>query len=99
MKASFSWSARRWRSAIRSALNRRGGSWSKGRTERYGYYHCPKCAGVRGRRETVEKRFLEHLEALRPEPGYVRLFRAVVLEVWRTERAGAEDLRRLRAQR
>jgi site-specific DNA recombinase len=75
------------------------GSWSKGRTERYGYYHCPKCAGVRGRRETIEKRFLQHLEGLRPEPGYLRLFKAVVLDVCRAEQARADDLRRLKAQR
>ena len=33
------------------------GSWSTGRNGRYGYYHCPKCSGVRGRREDVEGAF------------------------------------------
>ncbi len=38
------------------------GSWSKGRSPRYGYYPCPKCVGVRARREIVEELFVEHLE-------------------------------------
>jgi site-specific DNA recombinase len=75
------------------------GSWSKGRKDRYGYYHCPKCRGVRGRREAIEKRFLEHLESLKPEPGYLRLFRAVVLDVWRAEQERAREIQRLKAER
>jgi site-specific DNA recombinase len=74
-------------------------SWSKGRTERYAYYHCPKCPGVRGRREAVENMFLSHMEHLKPEPGYLRLFRAIVLDVWMAEKDTARDVERLRAQR
>ena len=63
------------------------GSWSKGRVERYGYYHCPRCRGIRGRRERVEAGFVTHLERLQPKPSYMRLFRAIVLDAWeaRTE--------------
>jgi len=75
------------------------GSWSKGRIHRYGYYHCPKCPGVRGRREAVEKRFLEHLERLQPDAGYLRLFRAVVLDVWKAEQRRAAEIHQLKAQR
>ena len=74
------------------------GSWSRGRNERYGYYHCPKCPGIRARRETVEKGSVEHLEGLKPEPGYLRLFRAVT-DVWRAEQERAADIQQLKSQR
>ena len=75
------------------------GSWSKGRNGRYAYYHCPKCRGVRCRRETTEAAFLAHLEALKPAGAYLRLFRAVVVDVWRAEQDKARDLRKLRTAR
>lgn len=75
------------------------GSWSKGRNGRYAYYHCPKCRGVRCRRETTEATFLAHLEALKPAGAYLRLFRAVVVDVWRAEQDKARDLRKLRTAR
>jgi site-specific DNA recombinase len=75
------------------------GSWSKGRKNRYAYYHCPRCAGVRGRRESVESAFVRHLEELRPDDRYMRLFNEVVMDVWRTEKARAGDLERVRSKR
>ena len=75
------------------------GSWSKGRSGRYGYYHCPKCSGIRGRRNDVERAFVAHLEALQPDPAYIRLFRAIVLDVWEAEQARTRDVERLRAKR
>ena len=75
------------------------GSWSKGRNERYGYYHCPKCSGVRGRREQVEALFVAHMERLKPNPAYLRLFREIVLDVWRTEQTRAREVDTMRAER
>jgi site-specific DNA recombinase len=74
-------------------------SWSKGRNERYAYYHCPKCPKVRGRREAVENAFLDHLETIKPEPGYLRLFRAIVLDVWSAEQDRLKELEQRRTQR
>ena len=75
------------------------GSWSRGRSARYGYYHCPKCSGIRARREDVESLFLAHLERLKPDPDYLRLFRAIVLDVWRTEQARTRQIENLRSER
>jgi site-specific DNA recombinase len=74
------------------------GSWSKGRSGRYGYYHCPKCSGVRGRREDVENLFVARLERLKPAPAYMRLFSEVVLDVWRTEQTRAKDIEKIRTE-
>ena len=74
-------------------------SWSTGRSNRYAYYHCPRCSGVRGRSEDVEKGFLAYLERLKPDPGYVRLFREIVLDVWREEQNRVRGIERLRTKR
>jgi len=65
------------------------GSLSRGRSRRYAYYHCPKCPGVRGRSTDVENLFRERLDGVQMAPGYMRLFREIVLDVWRTEQAQA----------
>jgi site-specific DNA recombinase len=75
------------------------GSWSKGRTGRYAYYHCPRCPGVRGRLDSVEKLFLAFVDTLRPDPGYLRLFRAIVLDAWRAEQARTESVEKLLTER
>ncbi len=47
----------------------------------------------------VEAAFLTHLEGSKPEPGYLKLFRAIVLDVWRAEQGKARGLRQLRTAR
>lgn len=61
------------------------GSWSKGRSKRYANYRCPnsKCRGVNIGKVDLEKQFVEYFERLQPEPRYVKLFNAVVLDVWK----------------
>ncbi len=75
------------------------GSWSRGRTERYGYYHCPRCPGIRFPLQEMERLFLARLEELRPDPGYLRLFRQIVIDVWRTEQRNARSLVKAKAAR
>lgn len=62
-------------------------SWSRGKAgKRYPYYHCPsqaRCGSKPIRAEVLEQRFLDLLAELRPEPEYLDLFRAIVLDVWR----------------
>jgi site-specific DNA recombinase len=67
------------------------GSWSKGRSRRYAYYHCPKqtCRAVTERKEAMEAAFVELLEQLKPQPAYLRLFKEVVLDVWKQRQAQA----------
>lgn len=62
------------------------------RNGKYGYYHCGKCRGVRAPRELVEQRFSEHLERLTPDPAYMKLFRAVVLDAWQHEATSAREV-------
>jgi hypothetical protein len=65
------------------------GSLSRARSQRYAYYHCPKCPGVRGRTTDVEQQFRERLDAVQMAPAYMRLLREIVLDVWRVEQAQA----------
>jgi len=58
------------------------GSASKGRSGKYGYYHCRKCSGVSVRSEVLERQFLDLLEGLRPKPQFMPLFKVIVLDVW-----------------
>ena len=65
-------------------------SWSTGRNgEKYGYYRCHRCGGVKVRKGTLEQQFLDLLEQLEPMAEWVSLFRDVVLDEWRQQHAGA----------
>lgn len=75
------------------------GSWSTGRTNRYAYYHCPRCHAVRARRETVEQGFVSYLESLRPNADYLRLFREVVIQEWKNAVSDAEGVRQIKVGR
>lgn len=62
------------------------GSFSTGRAKkRYPYYHWPnrECKAVSVGKEDLENAFVEYLKGLQPKPEYVRLFREIVLAVWR----------------
>ena len=67
------------------------GSWSKGRSKRYPYYHCRKCSQVNTSKQQVETAFIDLLSQLQPDADYMRLFREIVLDVWkgRQVKAGA----------
>jgi DNA invertase Pin-like site-specific DNA recombinase len=69
------------------------GSASKGRSSRYGYYHCRKCSGVNIRSEALERQFLDMLEALRPKADFMPLFKLVVLDVWNRRLADTVNVR------
>jgi hypothetical protein len=63
------------------------GSRSRGRNDSYAYYHCRRgCEGVAVNKSVLEDQFLELLSKLEPRREYLRLFRAVVLDSWRSER-------------
>lgn len=63
------------------------GSSSTGRASRkYAYYHhhrvgCSKSVSIP--RATLEQLFVEHLEAITPNPAFEELFKAIVLDVWK----------------
>ena len=52
------------------------GSWSKGRSEYYAYYHCrPGCRAVNVTKAKLEGLFADELALLQPSPGYMRVER------------------------
>ncbi|MBM3778297.1 MAG: hypothetical protein FJW23_08670 [Acidimicrobiia bacterium] len=76
------------------------GSYSTGRSKKYPYYHCRRgCKGISARANVVEMTFAALLQGLQPRPEYLRLFNAVVLDAWKTERAHAEEMRAAYEQR
>jgi site-specific DNA recombinase len=70
------------------------GSWSTSRSKKkYPYYHCRKCGRVKAGKQQLESLFIELLERLQPDAGYMRLFREVVLDVWKGRQGEARRLR------
>ena len=68
------------------------GSWSKGRSEYYAYYHCrPGCRAVNVTKATLEGLFADELALLQPTPGYMRLLKESVLQIWKARKAAVRD--------
>ena len=62
------------------------GSKSKGRKERYAYYHCHNkdCSiNFRIRKERLEKEFIDYLKIIKPEQNLLNLFEATVKDVYK----------------
>jgi len=76
-------------------------SWSRGRNQRYSYYRCQNhlCRAVNVRREDLEQRFEEFLGQLRPQPEYLRLFGAIIVDVWKEKQVQASAFRDAIARR
>ena len=75
------------------------GSWSKGRSEYYAYYHCrPGCRAVNVTKAKLEGLFADELALLQPTPGYMRLLKESVLQIWKARKAAVrEETRERRA--
>ncbi|MBN2072976.1 MAG: zinc ribbon domain-containing protein, partial [Actinobacteria bacterium] len=60
------------------------GSWSKGKTKRYAYYHCVTsgCQFGNIRKEIIEGEFIKTLEKLQPKEKVLDLFSEILNEVW-----------------
>ncbi len=62
------------------------GSWSKGRKERYAYYHCrnKNCLmyGKTVKKEKIHQDFIELLSQIKPKEGYLNAFKEVVIDLW-----------------
>ncbi len=64
------------------------GSFSKGRSQRYPYYKCPRSqCRLNVSKTRIENQFIDLMKMLQPKPKYLRLFEAIVLDVWKQERA------------
>ena len=82
------------RGFVRCAACDRGltGSWSKGRSDYYAYYHCrPGCRGVTVTKAKLEGLFVDELARLQPTPGYMRLLKESVLQVWKERQATVQS--------
>ena len=63
------------------------GSWSKGRSEHYAYYHCrPGCRAVNVTKAKLEGLFADELSLLQPTAGYMRLLKESVLQIWKARK-------------
>ena len=68
------------------------GSWSKGRSEYYAYYHCrPGCRAVNVTKAKLEGLFADELALLQPTPGYMRLLKESVLQIWTARKAAVRE--------
>ena len=68
------------------------GSWSKGRSEYYAYYHCrPRCRAVNVTKARLEGLFTDELALLQPTPGYMRLLKESVLHLWKARKAAVRE--------
>lgn len=77
------------RNFVRCASCNRGltGSWSKGRSAYYAYYHCrPGCRGVNVTKARLETAFTEELARLRPTAVYMRALKEEVLQLWKARK-------------
>ncbi len=74
------------------------GSMSKGKTKKYGYYHCYKCTGVSYRSDKINSEFRELLENVKPKDSYVNDFKEICLDVWNEEYKETNSIRRKLAQ-
>ncbi len=79
------------------------GSATRGRQgKRYPYYHhssksCSKPKTIA--KEKFEKSFLEHLTKMTPGPTYERLFKSVVLDVWKGNHKAFDEQRKTARRR
>ncbi len=67
------------------------GSWSKGSTKRYGYYHCTKCTKTRIPKTLFEALFFKTLQGIQPNQSVQKLFTAVLIDVWRNKQLEANS--------
>lgn len=62
------------------------GSSSRGRKEKYQYYHCYNkdcCINFRIRKEKLEDKFIKYLDMVKPDKRFLNLFKAVTEDVYK----------------
>ncbi len=69
-------------------------SYSSGRSDKYGYYHCANgsCRSRNIPRQKLESEFLTLIGQLQPKAEYLNLFREIVLDVWKQRRSDTTRL-------
>jgi Recombinase zinc beta ribbon domain/Recombinase len=76
-------------------------SWSRGRSEYYAYYHCrPGRRALNVSKAKLEGLFADELALLQPTPGYMRLLKESVLQIWKARKVAVrEELTLVRIER
>lgn len=72
-------------------------SYSKGRSKKYAYYHChqPDCnIHYRIRKEKLEEDYAKHLEVIKPKVEILKLFRAILQDVYKKSIKEKTELKR-----
>ncbi len=60
--------------------------------EYYAYYHCrPGCRAVNVTKAKLEGLFADELALPQPTPGYMRLLKESVLQIWKARKAAVRD--------
>jgi hypothetical protein len=68
------------------------GSWSKGRSEYYAYYHCrPGCRAVNVTKAKLEGLFADELALLQQSPGHMWLLKESALQIWKARKAAVSE--------
>ncbi|MBZ5533772.1 MAG: recombinase family protein [Acidobacteriia bacterium] len=67
------------------------GSWSKGRSRYYAYYHCEDGCN-RETKDVMEAKFEQFIRTLEPNAAYMRLYREIVLDVWRKKQGDSQQM-------
>jgi site-specific DNA recombinase len=65
--------------------------WSKGRNRYYAYYHC-RDGCTRVTKDVMEGQFEAFIRQLQPNAGYMRLYREIVLDVWRKKQGDSKQV-------
>lgn len=65
------------------------GSWSKGRSKKYPYYHCV-CGGTRVKKELLENNFYELIKTIQPNQELKELFKVLLVKIW--EKKNSENI-------
>ena len=71
------------------------GSFSSGKSKKYGYYHCTSCKGGPNIPiAAIHSKFEELLEAIQPDLETMNLFSMIVKDIWEKELSSAVDMQR-----
>ena len=71
------------------------GSWSKGRSKKYPYYHCRgKGCSASVRKEVIEEKFRTLLEELEPDDKVLNLFAMILIDVWKVQKKESIELKK-----
>jgi hypothetical protein len=64
----------------------------------YAYYHCQDGC-TRTKKDAIEEKFEEFVKQLQPDTGYMRLYREIVLDMWRKRQGDSRQIQNVLSQK